>query len=171
MNLKNQFGRQIQYTTALIVGFVIIFMLTLTLAQSPKILAQSAPQGTIPTIIPTEPPTATPASARLTIRKDAVPNDSQNFLYYGPFGLEINLDDASPDDGDSFTDTFSIVVPPGSYSFSEAILANWDLTAINCTPSTGVVVDLLNTSVSITANGGDDISCVFVNSQIVTPSG
>ncbi len=101
--------------------------------------------------------------AKLTIVKDANPDSAQDFEYYGPYGLNLFLDDANPDDGDGVSNSFSIIVPPGTYNFSEVGMADWDLTAIHCTPSDKAVVDLSINSAQFNVSAGDDVTCVYEN--------
>src|SRR4029079_8362107 len=65
----------------------------------------------------------------ITIIKDAVPNDAQNFGFSGDLGA-FSLDD----DADATlqnSQTFSNLVP-GSFAVTEGAVTGWDLTALSC---------------------------------------
>ena len=97
----------------------------------------------------------------VTIVKDTVPNDAQDFGFSGSFGT-FSLDDDS-DPTLSNTATFGSLVP-GQYSVTETTVAGWDLTNISCddsrsaTASTGV-----GATATINVDPGEDVTCTFVN--------
>jgi len=78
------------------------------------------------------------------------------------------LDDPAVDDGDAALNSITYSnVSPGTYSFSEAHQASWELSAITCTPSTRATVDMANRSVTLQVQAGDNIVCTFVNERLV----
>lgn len=104
----------------------------------------------------------------IVLRKDAIPNDSQNFrlIHPGLGGGSSILDDSSPDDGDPYGNsvTFSDV-PPGGYSVTEAPLVHWALVDIRCNdPDRETRVNSSTGTANIDLDPGETVSCVFVNS-------
>ena len=103
----------------------------------------------------------------ITIAKDAVPDDAQDFGFTstGEDVSNFNLDDDADATLNANT-TFSNLTP-GIRTFTEASVAGWTLTAINCSGDTDseIVKDLANRSVSIDLQGGESVSCTFVNTK------
>jgi hypothetical protein len=105
----------------------------------------------------------------ITIIKDAVPNDAQNFGFSStggaPLGGTFNLDD----DGDptlSNTQTFNNV-PPGPYSVTEgADPAGWQFTSLSCTSSgTGTSTSTAGKVATITMGAAGSVTCTYVNTK------
>ncbi|MFA5785941.1 MAG: hypothetical protein WDA71_03000 [Actinomycetota bacterium] len=102
----------------------------------------------------------------ITIVKDSVPNDAQDFSYSTTGGLNptpFSLDDDS-DPNLSNTKSFTDLAP-GTYTVTEAAASGWNLTAINCTGGT-TEVNLTDRTVSITITAGQSASCTFVNNRL-----
>jgi hypothetical protein len=105
----------------------------------------------------------------LTIIKDAVPDDPQNFGYtvtgagLSPFSLD---DDADPTLLN--TQTFSNLVP-GLYTVTETLpVTGWDLTAMSCGSTNGasnVNVALVTGIASVTLGAGDAVTCRYRNTK------
>ncbi len=113
----------------------------------------------------------------LTIIKDAVPNDAQDFSFTGT-GTGISgftLDDDS-DVTNSNTQTFSNL-STGSYSITEGSTSGWDLSNLSCTGATSSTITYTGASggtnnfesgddtVNITLAAGEDITCTFENTK------
>ncbi len=100
--------------------------------------------------------------ATLTIAKDAVPNDAQDFSFTAGGGLSpasFSLDDDA--DGTlSNTQTFSNLPPGSGYSVSEQAQAGWDLGSATC--SDGSPVSNINLAV------GENVTCTFTNNKRAT---
>lgn len=97
-------------------------------------------------------------NASLTIIKDAVPNDEQDFAFTttGTGLSSFSLDD----DGEatlSNTKVFSNLAA-GTYSVAETAVIGWDLTSATC--SDGSPVNAINLS------SGENVICTFVNSRL-----
>lgn len=119
------------------------------------------------------------SDAAITIAVQAVPQAATNFRFSGSViaggggdaGASINdfyLDDAAPDDGDAYGDRKSFTVPVGSvYSFSQAAVSGWYVTAIDCTGTGTATVSLAQRSVTIDTSGGD-VTCTFRNEKAAT---
>lgn len=103
----------------------------------------------------------------ITIVKDAVPNDSQDFSFMGDLGDFILDDDAGVQgilDADEYENaTTAVDIFPGSYDVTE-LLPNddWELTGISCSTSS-VTVDLGTETVTIDLAPGADVTCTFTN--------
>ncbi len=97
--------------------------------------------------------------ARITIVKDAQPDDAQNFVFGTSGGLSpasFQLDDDS-DGTVSNTRTFDDVPPGGGYGVSEAVPGGWDQSSATCSDGSPVT--------NIDAGPGEQITCTFVNKQ------
>lgn len=105
--------------------------------------------------------------ARLTIIKDALPNDAQDFEFTTNFtGSVHTLDDDSSDTTRSNNATFSGLTPGELHTTTEATVDGWLLTSVNCTSDEGIIVDIANTTVSYTPSAGQDVTCTFVNTKL-----
>ncbi|MFN8443846.1 MAG: pullulanase-type alpha-1,6-glucosidase [Caldilineaceae bacterium] len=106
-------------------------------------------------------------TAKITIVKDAQPGSDRNFRFWSAFGTFL-LDDPDREDGDEVKNSVSFEVNPGSYNVSENTAYRWYLSAINCTPSDHVRVNMAMNSVAFNVQAGDEITCTFVNQSSVT---
>ncbi|MEK6721326.1 MAG: hypothetical protein AABZ33_11750, partial [Chloroflexota bacterium] len=102
----------------------------------------------------------------VTIVKDAVPNDAQDFTFGGGFGT-FSLDD----DANATLSNTKVVnkVNPGTYLVTETnIPAGWDLSSIVCddgqssTPST---TDVGTATATIKVDPLEDVTCTFTNTK------
>ncbi len=128
------------------------------------------PTSTNTPVLPTNtpiPPTSTAIAgpALITIQVDSLPDDPQNFTFYGP-GVEFTLDDAVGNDGDAFIASYQFRPSyAGSFSFSEVEPASWDLKAVTCLPASAVTISIANSSVSINFDRSVNVTCTFVNQK------
>jgi len=104
-----------------------------------------------------------PVTGTITIVKDAVPDDPQDFEFIVNNYLYTYLDDDN-DDVRSNQHLFSSFAA-GSYTLTETQVTGWDLTGISCTPSAGTAVDLANRTVTVNLAGGDNVTCTFTNAK------
>ncbi len=97
-------------------------------------------------------------NASLTIVKDAVPNDAQDFSFTttGTGLSNFTLDDDS-DNTLSNTKVFSNLAS-GIYSVSETAVAGWDQTSATCTDG--------STLNSINLSPGENVTCTITNSRL-----
>jgi plastocyanin len=101
----------------------------------------------------------------ITIVKDAVPNDPQDFEFDPSANLDPGANFLLDDDGDGtlshqrvFTDLL-----PGTYSVTEENMpAGWSLTSITCTDGSDPA--------DITLSAGETVSCTFTNTQDAGPT-
>ncbi len=101
------------------------------------------------------------AGAKLTIIKDAKPNNAQNFSFTtSGSGLSDFMLDDDANNALSNTKVFSGLAT-GSYSVSEASTTGWDLDKIVCDKNDGIIVNGSTVNLNIVA--GDDITCTFTN--------
>jgi LPXTG-site transpeptidase (sortase) family protein len=113
------------------------------------------------------------STGAITIVKDAVPDDAQDFAYAGtgPSGYDFGGGFSLDDDADgtlpsslSFTN-----LTPGSYSLSEAAAAGWILTGLVCLdPDSGSSVDLGTRTATIDLDAAETVTCTFTNTQLGT---
>ncbi len=98
-------------------------------------------------------------AATLTVTKNAVPDDPQDFSFTAGGGLSpssFSLDDDA--DGTlSNTRTFSNVTPGSGYSVSESVPGGWDQSSATC--SDGSPVSNVNLS------AGENVTCTFTNTK------
>ena len=98
-------------------------------------------------------------SGTITVIKEALPQDPQDFRFSGDLGSFL-LDD----DGDSTLPdrrTFS-PLEPGTYSVSEQLLAGWPLHSIVIAdPDNQSSVDLANGKATIDLDPGENITVTF----------
>ena len=108
---------------------------------------------------------ATPTGS-LTIIKDAVPNDAQNFAFTttGTGISDFQLDDDA-DTTVANQRTFSGLAA-GTYTVTEATTAGFDLTGLSCT--TGGTSDIDNRTVSVTITDSAQVTCTFTNTKRAT---
>lgn len=106
----------------------------------------------------------------IVIRKDAVPDDPQDFSFTGsgPNGFTFNGGFALDDDQDATLPnqrTFSDLVP-GSYTVTEGVVSGWDLTALSCTdPDNGSSGNIGTRTATIDLDAGEIITCIFQNTK------
>lgn len=104
----------------------------------------------------------------ITIIKDALPDDAQNFAFttdtdLAPSAFELD-DDADPtlSNTRAFND-----LPPGEYAVTESISSGWILTDIRCVGGT-VVIDEDDRTARITLAAGDHVRCTFENQRVAS---
>jgi hypothetical protein len=148
--------------------------LTSTPSNTPTMTHTPTPPTNTPTItfIPTSTaapsPTATPTAntGLITIVKAAQPgNQRLNFRFTGALG-SFYLDDVTPDDRDTYTNTQSFVRPSGVYEVRESVPMGWQLAGIDCTPASAAAVEVANRRATITLTGGGSVTCVFTNQYL-----
>ena len=106
------------------------------------------------------------ATGIITIIKDTVPDDAQDFAFTtsGTGLSNFSLDD----DANitlSNTKTFSALAD-GTYGVTETPFAGFDLTNLVCTDLTGGTVTTLGTgNASINLTGGETVTCTFTNTK------
>ena len=103
--------------------------------------------------------------ATITIVKDAIPNDAQDFGFTSTGGLvpaSFSLDD----DADATLSTTQVIenVKPGQYTVTESAVSNWALTDITCDDddSTGV---LGTRTATINVAPVESVTCTFTNTR------
>jgi SdrD B-like domain/Prealbumin-like fold domain len=100
----------------------------------------------------------------ITIVKDAVPNDAQDFSFTttGSGLSNFSLDD----DGDGTlpnTRTFT-GLSAGTYTVTEGATSGWNLTNLVCVdPTTNTTVNLGTRSASINLAAGENVTCTYTN--------
>jgi hypothetical protein len=96
----------------------------------------------------------------ITIVKNAVPNDPQDFSFTGDLGA-FSLDDDA--DGTLPSSQTFPGLAPGPYAVTESAPPSpWTLSSITCNdPDSGTVVAL--PTVTIDLDAGETITCTFVN--------
>jgi hypothetical protein len=100
----------------------------------------------------------------VTIVKDSVPNDPQDFSFTGGLG-PFSLDDDA--DGTLLNTHGPITLTPGSYSVTEGAVGGWTLTGISCSGDldAGNVDNLPTGTVTIDLDPGETQTCTFTNAQ------
>ena len=99
-------------------------------------------------------------SAVIEVRKDAVPDDPQDFDFTTGGGLSpssFQLDDDG-DPSNALSNSRVFPVDPGSgYSVSETVPAGWDLAAATCSDG--------SPPSNIDVSEGEDVTCTFTNNK------
>jgi hypothetical protein len=130
-----------------------------------ELYAIGIPGGAIPFTVAAHPDLVlTPEPdkpAMITIALEASPESVRNFRFEGDLG-RFRLDDANPDDGDSFGSNKSFEIEPGVYTVKQLVPYRWSLDSIVCTGAAGSV-NLDSASVTITVGAGENITCTFTN--------
>jgi hypothetical protein len=155
----------------------ITFDVTINDPLNPTNTAQVCNQGNItadggintptndPDTAPSNDTTCTPIQPGvITIIKDAVPNDAQDFSFSGnspinSFSLDDDADGTLPNQ-QVFT------VPAGSYSIQETSVSGWDLTNIACQTADAndtTSVSLASRLVTVDLDYGEEVICTFTN--------
>lgn len=94
---------------------------------------------------------------RVTIVKDAVPNDPRAFEFTGDFGSFSLVDDGVATASTTFAD-----VTPGTYAVTETAVPGWTLTGLSCTdPSDDSTT--AGATATIVVGPGEDITCIYTN--------
>ncbi len=103
----------------------------------------------------------------ITIVKDALPNDAQDFAFTtsleeSDFTLD---DDGDNENGVSNTTTFGSLLP-GTYSFTEEAVAGWSLQGMSCV-SSNVSLDLpVSATATVTLHPGENVTCTYTNVKV-----
>ena len=100
----------------------------------------------------------------ITIGKDATPQGSQEFAFVGPLGVGFTLVDNRANE--SVSRTFPDL-SPGTYTASETVPENWELTGIDCAPETAAVVSGDQVAIELVPNGA--VTCTFNDRRIDPP--
>ena len=113
--------------------------------------------------------TNTQVTGSITIVKNAIPDDAQDFSFTGDLGA-FSLDDDA--DGTlQNSETFSSLVG-GTYVVTEGSLSNWDLTNLVCNDADlGTTVDLATRTATIDLDYGQNLTCTFTNTKKGSISG
>jgi sugar lactone lactonase YvrE len=104
----------------------------------------------------------------LTIRQQSQPQSVTNFRFGSEPTTGIGrfvLDDPAADDGDGVSNSKTFTVNPGSYTLTQVELANWWVSAIDCTPFIKGNVTLAQRNVLVTIAAGDQVTCTFTNQR------
>jgi hypothetical protein len=101
----------------------------------------------------------------LTVIKDADPADSTDFSFElrGDATEDFILDDADPDDGDGYTNTYTMTLPAGDYTLQEIVPAGWYNVDFFCEGASNSASD--NDTEYLTLAAGDDATCTFKNKE------
>ena len=101
----------------------------------------------------------------VTIVKNAVPDDAQDFAFASTGGLtpaNFSLDDDA-DGALSNTRVFT-EVNPGQYTVTEAAVPNWQLTGLSCNDGNSTV-NLGTRTATINVEPVEDVVCTFTNTR------
>ncbi|MCB9100132.1 MAG: hypothetical protein H6632_11360 [Anaerolineales bacterium] len=104
--------------------------------------------------------TANASLGSITIKKNAVPDNSQSFAFTGSLGNFTLIDNGNP-----FSSTLTrLNLSPGSYSVTEGAVSGWNLTGLSCTdPDSGS--STAGSTATIDLDSGESITCVFTNTS------
>jgi hypothetical protein len=102
----------------------------------------------------------------ITIIKDTVPNNAQNFGYVANGLVPLNF--VLDDDSDPLLPNTRIYsnVAPGNYTVTENLIPGFRLTSLVCIdPDNGSMVNLTTRIVTIDLDAGENITCTYTNFQ------
>jgi uncharacterized repeat protein (TIGR01451 family) len=100
----------------------------------------------------------------IEIEKRATPQSSQPFGFVGSFGPFALVDDEK---GTAPSKIFSGLTP-GTYTVSELVPQNWQLTGVTCVPSSAAVVS--GAQVTITLAPESSVVCTYADLRIEPPT-
>lgn len=109
--------------------------------------------------------TSAVAPATITIALDSQPDNVRNVIYTTNSLGSFRLDNPATDDGDSYTNSKSFTVAPGTYVITETAAANWFLNSIVCNPAGNGSVNLPARRVAITVVAGANVTCTFTDQR------
>jgi uncharacterized repeat protein (TIGR01451 family) len=99
---------------------------------------------------------------KITIIKDALPNDAQDFAFTSVSLGNFSLDD---DSNATLTNTKTVTnLVPGAYSVTEGAVAGWDLTGLTCNDANGNT-NLGTRTANIALDPGEEVTCTFTNTK------
>ena len=105
----------------------------------------------------------------ITIVKDALPNDAQDFSFSADTAQSTTIPGFSLDDDSDGTLSNSATfngLKPGSYSVTEGDTKGWVLTGVSCDDDSDQSVDDSTANISLPAGG--NVTCTFENTRIDT---
>src|SRR5581483_7267050 len=110
--------------------------------------------------------------ASITIIKDAVPNDAQDFSFSTPGGLAPTpfvLDDDPASVTPTNTQAFTGITTFTTYTVTEAAAAGWTQSfpspACTVTSANGGTQNAANATVTINLKEGENVTCTFTNTR------
>jgi hypothetical protein len=102
-----------------------------------------------------------PEQATLTVVKNAVPDDPQDFTFHiSSTATAFVLDDGVDNDAHSSSTVFAL--DPGSYTLSETAVTGWRFSGVACTNEAS---SSTTPSVTVRLAAGDDVTCTFTNTK------
>ena len=108
--------------------------------------------------------TVTVTGGTITIVKDAIPDDPQDFDFTGDLG-DFTLDDAVPDDTDGISDTITFPnLFPATYNVTETVPFGWEVTTIICDDGSPTQVPTGTASIDLAP--GEVVTCTFTNEAL-----
>jgi hypothetical protein len=105
-----------------------------------------------------------PYLSTITIVEDVQPDSPANFKFTGDLGKFV-LDNPATDDGDVYGNSKTFDVQPGTYSISQIKAAGWFTGSSSCNPVANTIADSSLNNIQVTINGGENITCTFVNQR------
>ena len=109
---------------------------------------------------------------KITVVKDALPNDLADFTFSRNFGANFLLDDDAGVPGGDNTSLNSAIfenIIPGTYTVTEETLAGWSLTNLVINdPDNGSSIDLVTRTATIDVDINENITVTFTNTKDAT---
>jgi uncharacterized repeat protein (TIGR01451 family) len=99
----------------------------------------------------------------ITIKKDAVPNDGQDFEFLLANDHSFIYLDDDNDGVRSDQHLFSGLAAGVTYTFTETAVPGWSLTGIVCIPSAGTTTNVADRTVTVDLAVGGNVTCTFTN--------
>jgi uncharacterized repeat protein (TIGR01451 family) len=105
-----------------------------------------------------------PTTGVIEITKVADPQSSQEFSFTSSIS-DFTLVDSG--DGSSQSSRTFRDLPPGTYTFSELVPANWELTGISCDPADAAAITGAQVTIALVAGGS--VVCTYSDRRTPTP--
>ena len=120
----------------------------------------------------TDAPEPPPATGKIVINLDALPDDPQLFLVSlgggGGAGTIMFLDDDG-DSGLNFPNSYELVYAAGSYTaVQDGVPLGWELTGLSCTdPDGGSSTNLSTRVATIDLDAGETVTCTYTETKAI----
>jgi uncharacterized repeat protein (TIGR01451 family) len=100
----------------------------------------------------------------IEIEKQATPQSSQRFLFGGSLGAFTLVDDGKSTSSSKVFEQLT----PGTYTVSELVPEDWELTGIACVPASAATI--AGTQVTITLAPAGSVTCTYSDNKVEPPT-
>jgi cysteine-rich repeat protein len=100
----------------------------------------------------------------ITVVKDAVPNNAQDFGFTGSMG-SFSLDD---DSDATLPNSRTMALVAGSKTITESVTSGWSLTGLSCSGDSNASTSLGSRTATIDLDDSEEVTCTFTNTTAPT---